>query len=117
MVAQLVAGEALAAQVTLGRHFRGSLFHSQIADAVVFVDFTATVRASGCLIPDTSISQQMVETGCTHEVSIAALKTNGRKRPHCILLPMLCTMYVQQFTERVNQTSLTFFLLKDELTL
>lgn len=79
MVAELVAGEALAAQVTLSRHLRGSFFHSQVADAVVFVDFTATVRASGCLISDACISQQMIETGCTHEVSIAALETKKEK--------------------------------------
>ena len=79
VVAELVTGEALAAQVTLSRHLRGSFFHSQVANAVVFVDLTATVRASGCLISDACISQQMVETGCTHEVSIAALETKKEK--------------------------------------
>ena len=57
VVAHLVAGEALAAQGTLGRHFRGRLLHRQVADAVGFVDFTATVGAGGRLVSDASIGQ------------------------------------------------------------
>lgn len=76
----LGSGKLTGAELTFGGQFADCLFDSQVARAELTADDRPAVRASGGLVTETRICQEVSKTTGTHQVAVGALQNHSRKR-------------------------------------